>query len=176
MIASLDANENSTIHYTEFLAAMMTHTIATNEGHIRAAFDRLDRDNSGFITLENLKATLGESYDGVPMEQILKEVDTHHTGNISYEEFQVYVQGGLADQTHQELVLNLAAEQRKSVVSQAGPAGLAAETAPAAAATAPAPASAEAPAATAEAAPAAAPAATQQGAQPAEAPPPATKS
>jgi len=166
MLDSLDANDDSTIHYTEFLAAMMTHTIASNEGHIKAAFNRLDRDNSGFITLANLKATLGESYDGVDMETILKEVDTGNTGNISFEEFAAYIQGGGAElgASHQELVCKLAEEEKKMApaapASPAAPEAAAPASADQVAAAAPqaAPASGyEQPAAQAEAAPAAAP-------------------
>jgi len=115
MLGTLDANDDSTVHYTEFLAAMMTHSIATNEGHIRAAFNRLDRDNSGSITLENLKATLGETYGGMDMETILKEVDTHNTGYISFDEFMAYLQGGDAEQLHLEFVGKIAEEEKKQV-------------------------------------------------------------
>jgi len=113
MLGTLDANDDSTVHYTEFLAAMMAHSIATNEGHIRAAFNRLDRDNSGFITLENLKDTLGETYGGMDMETILKEVDTGNTGYISFDEFMAYLQGGDAEQSHLDLVGTIAEEEKK---------------------------------------------------------------
>lgn len=113
MLHTLDANDDSTVHYTEFLAAMMTHSIAASEGHIRAAFNRLDRDNSGSITLENLKATLGETYGGMDMETILAEVDTHNTGYISFDEFMAYLQGGDAEQSHLEFVEKIAEEEKK---------------------------------------------------------------
>eukprot|EP00928_Gymnodinium_smaydae_P044844 TRINITY_DN29933_c0_g1_i1.p1 TRINITY_DN29933_c0_g1~~TRINITY_DN29933_c0_g1_i1.p1 ORF type:complete len:566 (-),score=86.66 TRINITY_DN29933_c0_g1_i1:478-2175(-) len=148
MMATLDANEDNTVYYTEFLAAMMTDNIARNERHVRAAFNRLDRDNSGLITLENLKAALGDTYDGIDVAELLKEVDTHKTGSISYEEFMEYLQGGDAEESHQEAVCMLVEKEKDlslkgnksstdQMVSSSGPSAVCNVTAPDAAPTSP---------------------------------------
>eukprot|EP00930_Biecheleria_cincta_P088653 TRINITY_DN77904_c0_g1_i1.p1 TRINITY_DN77904_c0_g1~~TRINITY_DN77904_c0_g1_i1.p1 ORF type:complete len:547 (+),score=114.70 TRINITY_DN77904_c0_g1_i1:47-1687(+) len=131
MLAALDANDDNTVYYAEFLAAMMTDRIARSEKYVRAAFNRLDRDNTGFITLENLKDTVGSSYDGIDVSALLKEVDTHHSGSISYEEFMEYLQGGDAEEAHQEAVCRLA-EREKSLESAGVAAPAVADAPPAA--------------------------------------------
>merc|ERR1719272_1111790 len=54
---------------------------------LRATFRRLDADNSGFITAENLKGVLGDNFDGINVGDLLKEADLDGNGKISYTEF-----------------------------------------------------------------------------------------
>lgn len=51
------------------------------------AFDRLDSDDSGFISAENLLEILGDDFDKSEIEAIIGEVDPNHDGKISYSEF-----------------------------------------------------------------------------------------
>merc|ERR1719409_1184389 len=88
----------------------MTARIATNETHVRSAFNRLDKDGTGFITLENLKDVLGNTYEGEDVEKLLKETDLNNDGKISYEEFMAYMEGDQADEAHQEAVIKVIEE------------------------------------------------------------------
>ena len=84
---SIDQTGNNEIHYTEFLAASLQAKLARHEKYVREAFQRFDLQGSGFISLENLRDVLGDSYHGIDVAEILKEVDYKHTGKIDYEEF-----------------------------------------------------------------------------------------
>mmetsp|Transcript_92816 Transcript_92816/g.194002 ORF Transcript_92816/g.194002 Transcript_92816/m.194002 type:complete len:629 (-) Transcript_92816:329-2215(-) len=84
---ALDGAKNDEIHYSEFLAAMVSTRIAMHEDMLKSTFRRFDTNNSGYITVENLKELLGDSFDGVPMEELLKEADFEKNNKISYDEF-----------------------------------------------------------------------------------------
>ena len=49
--------------YREFVAATLEANGQLSQEKLAEAFDRLDSDNSGFITKANLKELLGEDYD-----------------------------------------------------------------------------------------------------------------
>eukprot|EP00927_Polykrikos_kofoidii_P002438 TRINITY_DN10976_c0_g1_i1.p1 TRINITY_DN10976_c0_g1~~TRINITY_DN10976_c0_g1_i1.p1 ORF type:complete len:555 (+),score=120.75 TRINITY_DN10976_c0_g1_i1:182-1846(+) len=91
---SLDTSNDEEIHYSEFLAAMVSTRIAMHDDMLLATFRRFDVDNSGYITAENLKVVLGDQYDGAKVEMILQEADESNDGRISYEEFLSYLKDG----------------------------------------------------------------------------------
>jgi len=84
---ALDGAKDEEIHYSEFLAAMVSTRIALHDELLNTTFRRFDVDNSGYITVENLKDVLGDSFDGIPIEALLKEADFKRDNKISYEEF-----------------------------------------------------------------------------------------
>ncbi|CAE8632647.1 unnamed protein product, partial [Polarella glacialis] len=97
---ALDVSHHDEIHYTEFLAAMVSSRIALHDDLLKDTFRRFDVDNSGFITPDNLREVLGETMEGCAVEQLMEEADFKHDGRISYEEWIVYLRGSSADQTH----------------------------------------------------------------------------
>ena len=60
---------------------------AIDERRLAEAFDRLDSDDSGYITVENLRGILGEEFPQSEIDQIIAESDLTHDGRISYFEF-----------------------------------------------------------------------------------------
>lgn len=85
---ALDVSENNEILYSEFLAAMVsTGTVGMHDDLMQAAFRRLDVDNSGFITVENLKDVFGDSFGGAEVAQLIEQGDLTKDGQISREEF-----------------------------------------------------------------------------------------
>jgi EF-hand domain pair len=80
----LDGSEK--IRYTEFLAATIEASGTINEVKLAEAFDRLDSDDSGFISVENLLEILGDNFTKEDVEAMIKEV-TVSNGQISYLEF-----------------------------------------------------------------------------------------
>mmetsp|Transcript_5560 Transcript_5560/g.10446 ORF Transcript_5560/g.10446 Transcript_5560/m.10446 type:complete len:498 (-) Transcript_5560:91-1584(-) len=82
------------IHYSEFLAAMVSSQIALNDTLLQSTFRRFDSDNSGFITPENLRSVLGSTFDEDMIEELLAEADTSRDGKISYDEFMVFMKQG----------------------------------------------------------------------------------
>lgn len=84
---SIDVNKNGRIMYTEFLAATMEAHGHIEERRIAEAFDRLDSDDSGFISKANIKEILGKDYTQEAFEEIMESADTDGDGKISYPEF-----------------------------------------------------------------------------------------
>lgn len=50
-------------------------------------FVRLDVDNSGEITAENLRQVLGDDYSDEKVSEMIREADKKGTGTIDFEEF-----------------------------------------------------------------------------------------
>merc|ERR1719261_799193 len=88
---ALDTSHTDEIHYSDFLAAMVSSRIQIHDEVLAQTFRRFDTDNSGFITVTNLKEVLGESFEGQEIENLMKEADFDHTGKISYQEFIQYM-------------------------------------------------------------------------------------
>jgi len=87
IFSSIDVNRNGRIQYTEFLAATIEAHGRIEEDRIAEAFDRLDSDDTGYISKENLREVLGT--DGTPalIDALIREADKNNDGKISYEEF-----------------------------------------------------------------------------------------
>eukprot|EP00930_Biecheleria_cincta_P018207 TRINITY_DN14262_c0_g3_i1.p1 TRINITY_DN14262_c0_g3~~TRINITY_DN14262_c0_g3_i1.p1 ORF type:complete len:507 (+),score=97.66 TRINITY_DN14262_c0_g3_i1:93-1613(+) len=97
---ALSTSHDEEVHYSDFLAAMVTSRIALHERLLKAAFTRLDTNGSGEITLANLQELLGDSMGSEAVEQIFKEVDRGGQGKVSYEEFASYLRSGSAEEAH----------------------------------------------------------------------------
>jgi Ca2+-binding EF-hand superfamily protein len=54
---------------------------------MRAAFDRIDCDNTGFISKKNLCCLLGDVCNDEFVDGIIREADTNNDGVISFNEF-----------------------------------------------------------------------------------------
>lgn len=75
------------IRYTEFLAATIETFGSIGEERLAEAFDRLDSDDSGYITTENLAELLGTEFPKKEIDEIVREADIYRDGRISYPEF-----------------------------------------------------------------------------------------
>merc|ERR1719267_155474 len=75
---ALDTNHDEEIHYSDFLAAMVSTRIAVHDDLLKQAFSKFDVDHSGYITVANLKEVLGEHHDGDDVEKLLAEADFTH--------------------------------------------------------------------------------------------------
>lgn len=94
---SMDTNHDEEIHYADFLAAMMTTRIAVHDDLLKQAFKKFDTDNSGFITVANLREVLGEQHEGDDVEALLREADYRGDGKIAFDEFVAYIKGDSLD-------------------------------------------------------------------------------
>ena len=80
ILGKLDFNNNGSIDYSEFLIAHVDMTKLAHEDRIKEVFNLFDLDNSGTITIDEIKKVLGGGV-GVgeveerEWEQILNEVD-----------------------------------------------------------------------------------------------------
>jgi hypothetical protein len=60
---------------------------AISEERLAEAFDRIDSDDSGYISAANLKAMLGDEFNEKEIDEIIEEADITRDGKISYAEF-----------------------------------------------------------------------------------------
>jgi len=88
---AMDSHHDETIHYSDFLAAMVNTRIAMHDGLLRSAFKRFDSDASGYITVEDLREVLGDDFEGEKVDTMLKEADLLKDNRISYAEFVAYL-------------------------------------------------------------------------------------
>ena len=84
IFSSIDVNQNGYIVYTEFLAATLGVKGYIEEERIAEAFERLDTDDNGLISKENLARMLGEGYTPERVDQLIKEADTNKDGQSRY--------------------------------------------------------------------------------------------
>ncbi|CAM9324071.1 unnamed protein product [Laminaria digitata] len=89
LFKSLDLDRSGDIHYLEFLAATIEAVGGMEEDRLRLAFERLDTDESGFITVANLKEIVGPSYDDEAIRKTLEEADAGKDGRVGWDEFLV---------------------------------------------------------------------------------------
>lgn len=78
---SLDKDGNGVIDYTEFITGAIDKVALLNKNNLRSAFQMIDADDSGLITVDELKAvfdTHGDKKDDTLWQEIMKEVDKNN--------------------------------------------------------------------------------------------------
>ena len=86
---SVDTDRNGTIDYNEFLTATMDKEKLTSKSNLEYAFKSFDRDGSGKINLNEIKAIFNNSTvkDDNIFQKMIKEADDNNDGEISLDEF-----------------------------------------------------------------------------------------
>nr|P28582.2 RecName: Full=Calcium-dependent protein kinase; Short=CDPK [Daucus carota]CAA39936.1 calcium- dependent protein kinase [Daucus carota] len=87
LMDAADVDGNGTIDYLEFITATMhRHKL---ESYEHQAFQYFDKDNSGFITKDELESAMKEygMGDEATIKDIISEVDSDNDGRINYDEF-----------------------------------------------------------------------------------------
>lgn len=87
LFVGIDLDGTGIIRYTEFLAAAIETQGFIDEGRLAEAFDCLDSDDSGFISVENLAGFLGDQIPINEISRILKESSLTAESQVSYPEF-----------------------------------------------------------------------------------------
>lgn len=88
MFRAMDIDGGEDISYSEFLAATIQAHGFIEEGRIAEAFDRLDSDDSGYISVDNLVDFLGKEVPQEIIDEIIDEADTLSKDHrIDYDEF-----------------------------------------------------------------------------------------
>jgi hypothetical protein len=75
--------------YTEFVAATLEAHGHIEEERVAEAFDRLDSDDTGFISKDNLREILGKDAEAKEIDRLISEFDSDNDGQLSYKEFLV---------------------------------------------------------------------------------------
>lgn len=96
LIEAADADGNGTIDYDEFITATMHMNRIDREEHLYTAFQYFDKDNSGYITMEEMEQAILEygMNDGREIKEIVSEIDTDNDGRINYDEFVAMMRKG----------------------------------------------------------------------------------
>jgi len=82
----LDVNGDGVINYDEWLLFLVNRRLSAKEERLFQAFKKIDLDDDGKISLEELKAVLHHETEE-NLAQYLSEADGNHDGVIEYEEF-----------------------------------------------------------------------------------------
>lgn len=77
LMKNLDKNGDGVIDYSEFITAAIDKTTIINKENLCSAFKLMDTDESGMITVDELKAVFDShgGKDNKLWEEIMKEVD-----------------------------------------------------------------------------------------------------
>ncbi|KAG0475719.1 hypothetical protein HPP92_015405 [Vanilla planifolia] len=97
LMDAADVDGNGTIDYIEFITATMHRHKMEREEHLYNAFQYFDKDNSGYITRDELETSMKEHGmgDAATIKEIISEVDTDNDGKINYEEFCAMMRSGM---------------------------------------------------------------------------------
>ncbi|XP_010448965.1 PREDICTED: calcium-dependent protein kinase 15 [Camelina sativa] len=96
LMEAADVDGNGTIDYIEFISATMHRYRFDRDEHVFKAFQYFDKDNSGFITMDELESAMKEygMGDEASIKEVIAEVDTDNDGRINYEEFCAMMRSG----------------------------------------------------------------------------------
>ncbi|KAI7728193.1 hypothetical protein M8C21_012885, partial [Ambrosia artemisiifolia] len=96
LLEAADADGNGTIDYDEFITATMHLNRMDREEHLYTAFQYFDKDNSGYISIEEMEQAIREygMNDGRDIKEIVSEIDTDNDGRINYDEFVAMMRKG----------------------------------------------------------------------------------
>jgi len=94
LIAEVDKSGNQRLEFQEFVAFMSKHwNERDQEAELRDAFRLFDRDNSGYITINELKQVMlnmGEKLNQEELEDMMREVRTKKNNNRNSEYYYRY--------------------------------------------------------------------------------------
>ena len=95
MLHVVDADEDGTIDFAEFLTMMASKMKETDaEEKIREVFNVFDKDRNGYISaaeLRHVMVSLGEKLADQEVDEMIKEADIDGEGQINYKEFRLMV-------------------------------------------------------------------------------------
>ncbi|KAF7142011.1 hypothetical protein RHSIM_Rhsim06G0012400 [Rhododendron simsii] len=105
LMDAADVDKSGSIDYLEFITATMHRHRLEKEEHLYQAFQFFDKDNSGFITRDELKNAMAEygMGDDDTINEVLDDVDTDKDGKINYEEFVAMMRKGQPDVGGQQI-------------------------------------------------------------------------
>ena len=93
---NLDSNKNNYIEQEEFVKAAVDKKVFLTEKMLKFAFDFFDVDNSGLITVEDIREIFKDNVNcdkkaTDEFNNIIKIIDTDNDGKINYDEFSTFM-------------------------------------------------------------------------------------
>ncbi|KAG6390612.1 hypothetical protein SASPL_148350 [Salvia splendens] len=103
LMEAADVDQNGTIDYVEFITATMHRHRLEKEENLHKAFQYFDKDDSGFITRDELRQAMTQygMGDEATIDEVLDDVDTDKDGRINYAEFVEMMKKGTIDSPQQ---------------------------------------------------------------------------
>jgi calcium-dependent protein kinase len=97
ILCQADADGNGSLDYGEFVTLSVHLRKIGNDEHLHKAFAYFDRNQSGYIEIDELRESLaddlGQNHEEV-INAIIRDVDTDKDGKISYDEFAAMMKAG----------------------------------------------------------------------------------
>ena len=88
IFTNLDGDRDNVIEFEEFLRGVLDKKEILTDNVLNYAFNFFDKDNSGFIKVENIKEYfLGTHINEEIFNNIFNEIDNNHDGKIDFNEF-----------------------------------------------------------------------------------------
>jgi len=100
LFANADLDNDGEIGFNSFVVASLEQR--PSQMVLRLIFNRLDADKNGKITANDLASVLGPTFEGVPVEDLIKEVDASWRGAINWNAFSAYLMNDDVDNSHSE--------------------------------------------------------------------------
>ncbi len=88
---TVDVDQNGSIDYSEFVMATLNKKNLLSAERLESAFKIFDKDNNGYIDVNEIKEVLGRSNTTITddvWKDLIMEVDLNGDGEISFKEFQ----------------------------------------------------------------------------------------
>merc|ERR1712060_36648 len=114
IIEQVDQNKDGNIDIQEFKNAKLARKIGANDRLIRKQFQRIDEDNNGFITHEELSKLFNWTLTEDLIKNMIKEIDENDDGKISYQEFVTAMKHG-AFETRKHITKEMTKRIRKEL-------------------------------------------------------------
>jgi len=89
IFALVDVDNSGEIDFSEFVTATVNRGQLLQDDKLKQAFRFYDKDDSGSISLVEIKDVLGvgKSIDDGVWDQVVREVDRDGNGEVDFEEF-----------------------------------------------------------------------------------------
>ncbi|XP_016513087.2 calcium-dependent protein kinase 8 [Nicotiana tabacum] len=97
LMEAADVDGDGSLNYAEFVAVSVHLRKMANDEHLHKAFSFFDKNQSGYIEIEELRCALSDEDDNTSEEvinAIMHDVDTDKDGCISYDEFAAMMKAG----------------------------------------------------------------------------------
>ena len=90
LMRDADSDKSGELDFPEFLNLMIEQmSEKPTDADLREAFRVFDKDQSGFLTIDELRfmmSELGEKFSVLEVDEMLKEADLNNDGKINYDE------------------------------------------------------------------------------------------
>ena len=95
----VDVDNSGEIDFSEFVTATVNRGALLREDKLKQAFRFYDKDDSGSISIDEIKSVLGvgKAIDDNVWQQVVNEVDQDGNGEVDFDEFKAMMKKLLSD-------------------------------------------------------------------------------